>query len=121
MGGGNVLGKAIQSSGLLGYLSDAITFGNISSPLLLVDSEFCNIYYIFVLALPLSNPWLAFVFILLFSGSVANFISHTVASLILMPIIVNIGITLGIPKMMVIGTAFSGKKSTSVPHFLVVH
>ncbi len=27
VGGGNVLGKAIQSSGLLGYLSDAITFG----------------------------------------------------------------------------------------------
>jgi phosphate transporter len=85
VGGGNVLGKAIQSSGLLGYLSDVITF-----------------------ALPLSNPWLAFIFILLFSGSVATFVSHTVASLILMPIIVNIGITLGIPKMMVIGTAFAG-------------
>lgn len=27
VGGGNVLGKAIASSGLLGYLSDAITLG----------------------------------------------------------------------------------------------
>ena len=27
VGGGNVLGKAIASSGLLGYLSDAITYG----------------------------------------------------------------------------------------------
>jgi hypothetical protein len=28
VGGGNVLGKAVSSSGLLGYLSDAITLGN---------------------------------------------------------------------------------------------
>ena len=27
VGGGNVLGKVVQSSGLLGYLSDAITIG----------------------------------------------------------------------------------------------
>jgi hypothetical protein len=27
VGGGNVLGKAVSSSGLLGYLSDAITLG----------------------------------------------------------------------------------------------
>lgn len=85
VGGGNVLGKAIASSGLLGYLSDAITMG-----------------------LPLNNIWLSFILILCFACGVATFVSHTVASLILMPIIASIGLTLEIPQALVIGSAFAG-------------
>lgn len=86
VGGGNVLGKAIASSGLLGYLSDAIT-----------------------LTLPLSKPWLAFAMILCFCNTTATFVSHTVASLILMPIIASIGMTLDMPQEVVIGSAFASK------------
>lgn len=85
VGGGNVLGKAIASSGLLGYLSDTITIG-----------------------LPLSQPWLAFALILCFTGTIATFVSHTVASLILMPVIASIGSTLDMPVEVVLGSAFAG-------------
>lgn len=92
VGGGNVLGKAIASSGLLGYLSDAITAG-----------------------LPLGSPWLSFVLILCFACGVATFVSHTVASLILMPIITAIGMTLEIPQALVIGSAFAVSAAMGLP------
>eukprot|EP00981_Chlorochromonas_danica_P001007 scaffold233_cov174-Ochromonas_danica.AAC.47 len=92
VGGGNVLGKAIASSGLLGYLSDAITQG-----------------------LPLNDPWLSFVIILCFACGVATFVSHTVASLILMPIIASIGLSLEIPQVLVIGSAFAVSAAMGLP------
>ncbi|RYH12506.1 hypothetical protein EON65_38140 [archaeon] len=67
------------------------------------------------IGLPLDSPWLAFVIILLFSCSVATFISHTVASLILMPIIYSIGETLNIPQALVIGSAFSISAAMGLP------
>lgn len=84
VGGGNVLGKAVESSGLLEYLADGIT-----------DT------------LPLKKHWLALVCILLFSSVIATFISHTVAAIILMPIISRIGISLAIPEVVVVGSAFA--------------
>ena len=69
-------------------------------------------------ALPLGYPWLALVIILLFCLAAATFVSHTVASLILMPVIATLGIDLGMPEVAVIGSAFAG--TYSAPHFLDV-
>eukprot|EP00599_Poterioochromonas_sp_BG-1_P000069 CAMPEP_0173146114 /NCGR_PEP_ID=MMETSP1105-20130129/8290_1 /TAXON_ID=2985 /ORGANISM="Ochromonas sp., Strain BG-1" /LENGTH=531 /DNA_ID=CAMNT_0014060233 /DNA_START=102 /DNA_END=1697 /DNA_ORIENTATION=+ len=92
VGGGNVLGKAIGSSGLLGYLSDAITA-----------------------VLPLSSPFLALICVLFFCCTVATFVSHTVASLILMPIITSIGLSLDIAQPMVVGSAFAISAAMGLP------
>ena len=43
---------------------------------------------------------------------ISTFVSHTVASMILMPLVTQIGMNLHIPKMMVIGTALSGNHSS---------
>lgn len=51
--------------------------------------------------------------ILCFAGVVATFVSHTVASIILMPIISKIGVTLGMPEVMVVSSAFAGWLETS--------
>lgn len=61
------------------------------------------------LALPLQNPFLALICVLFFCCLVATFVSHTVASLILMPIITSIGVSLEIPEEMVLGSAFASK------------
>jgi di/tricarboxylate transporter len=60
-------------------------------------------------ALPLASPWMALVVILLFCLAAATFVSHTVASLILMPVIASLGVSLGIPEIAVIGSAFASK------------
>lgn len=59
-------------------------------------------------ALPLGQPWMALVIILLFCLTAATFVSHTVASLILMPVIATLGISLGMPEIAVMGSAFAG-------------
>jgi len=92
VGGGNVLGKAVQVSGLLEYLADGI-----------ID------------ALPLRSPWFALVFILFFVMTVAVFVSHTVSAIILMPIIARIGVTLQIPEVVVIGSAFAVSGAMALP------
>lgn len=60
--------------------------------------------------LPLSSPFLALICVLFFCCTVATFVSHTVASLILMPIITSIGLSLDIAQPMVVGSAFASKK-----------
>ena len=92
VGGGNVLGKAVQVSGLLEYLADGI-----------IDT------------LPLRNPWLALIFILSFVLTISIFVSHTVASIILMPIIARIGVSLQIPEVVVIGSAFAVSGAMALP------
>jgi len=59
-------------------------------------------------ALPLGEPWMALVIILLFCLAAATFVSHTVASLILMPVIATLGISIGMPEVTVMGSAFAG-------------
>ena len=86
MGGGNVLGKAVESSGLLGYIADGITK-----------------------SLPLGYPWLSLLCILFFCGGIATFVSHTVAAIILLPLIARIGVSLAIPEVVVVGSAFASK------------
>jgi phosphate transporter len=52
---------------------------------------------------------MALVIILLFCLTAATFVSHTVASLILMPVISTLGISIGMPEIAVMGSAFAGK------------
>ena len=92
VGGGNVLWKAVDSSGLLAYLAAGI-------------SE----------SLPASSPWLALLCVLFFCGTIATFVSHTVASIILMPIIVRIGVSMHMPEVMVIGSAFAVSAAMALP------
>lgn len=56
---------------------------------------------------------MALVIILLFCLAAATFVSHTVASLILMPVIATLGIDLGMPEVAVIGSAFAGNPRTN--------
>jgi anion transporter len=92
IGGGNVLGKAVGSSGLLIYVTHDI-----------------------LSILPLDNPWLANVGILVFVCLVGTFVSHTVAAIILMPIIVSVGVTLEIPEVVVIGSALAISGAMALP------
>jgi phosphate transporter len=92
VGGGNVLGKAVQVSGLLEYLADGI-----------VDT------------LPLNSPWLALVFILFFVMTISVFVSHTVSAIILMPVITRIGVSLQIPEVVVIGSAWACSCAMALP------
>jgi phosphate transporter len=92
LGGGNVLGMAITSSNLLSQMADII-----------------------IKMLPYSDPWTTLVIVLFFCLVVSTFVSHTVASLILMPIIAEVGLQLGKPKMFVIGAAFAVSGGMALP------
>jgi phosphate transporter len=92
IGGGNVLGKAVESSGLLTYLTIGITS-----------------------SLPVTRPWIALLYILLFCGTIATFVSHTVASIILMPAIARIGLSMHMPEVVVIGSAFAVSAAMALP------
>lgn len=73
--------------------------------MIIIINNICIIY----LGLPYDDPWLTMLCILMFCLFVATFVSHTVASLILMPVISRIGMDLGIPKTVVVGSAFASK------------
>lgn len=92
VGGGNVLGKAVDSSGLLEYIVHGI-----------IDD------------LPLESPWLALLSILTFCGVIATFVSHTVASIILMPVIAHIGVSINMPVTTTIGSAFAISAAMALP------
>jgi phosphate transporter len=65
--------------------------------------------------LPLGRPWIALVYILLFCGTISTFVSHTVASIILMPVIARIGVSMQIPEAVVIGSAFAISAAMALP------
>lgn len=114
VGGGNVLGKAVSSSGLLAYISGDITHGKRwylavfrwKPHFWTAQVTYLNFIHA---ALPLSQPWVALLVILLFCLTAATFVSHTVASLVLMPVISSLGISIGMPEIAVIGSAFASK------------
>lgn len=60
-------------------------------------------------ALPLDQPFIAFALVLCFCMTVATFISHTVASLILLPIILAVGQTLGMAEVVIMCSAFTSE------------
>lgn len=66
---------------------------------------------------------MALVIILLFCLTAATFVSHTVASLILMPVIATLGISLGMPEIAVMGSAFAGNYTCqqSYTRFVFTH
>ena len=92
VGGGSVLGKAVQSSGLLQEIAVTITNGLITS-----------------------QPWVALLIILSFICAVSTFVSHTVASIILMPVIARIGVALHMPEIVTIGAAFAVSAAMALP------
>ena len=92
VGGGNVLGKAVQTSGLLAFLTRCISA-----------------------SLPVGNVWLSFVLLVAFTGVVATFVSHTVAAIIMMPVLASIGEHLHDPVMIVIGSALAISAAMTLP------
>ena len=92
IGGGNVLGEAVTSSGLLNYISEDVTA-----------------------VLPMQHFWPAMVCILLFAASVATFVSHTVAAIILLPLIAKLGTHLGDPVGIVICSTLAISAAMALP------
>jgi phosphate transporter len=88
-----------------------------------------------VVALPLQYQWLSMVYVLCFCGTVAVFVSHTVAAIILMPIVfqvssavllsslccrfitsvVQVGVALKVPEVVVIGSAWAISAAMALP------
>ncbi len=92
VGGGEVLGKAVASSGLLNCITHEL-----------------------LQVIPHQNEWLALCAILCFVCIVGTFISHSVAAIILMPIIVRMGIHLKMPEVVVIGSALAISSAMALP------
>jgi phosphate transporter len=90
IGGGNVLGEAVSRSGLLNTLSQSL------------------IQY-----LPSGNVWIITVSLCIFVLSLTTFVSHTVGSIILLPIIVQMSIEIGHPHIPVISCALAISAGTS--------
>jgi len=92
LGGGNVLGKAIESSRLLDYIVDAL-----------------------FAALPQNHPMVMMGEILFFTLVISTFVSHTVAALILMPLIVEIGVQMGDAAGIAVPAAFAISAAMALP------
>ena len=92
VGGGNILGKAVESSGLLKDIAVAITS-----------------------VLPLDSRIAAMGCIYLFTAIASTFVSHTVASLIVMPVISQVGVSLEAPLPVVVGTALAVSAAMALP------
>eukprot|EP00904_Undaria_pinnatifida_P009467 jgi/Undpi1/5650/HiC_scaffold_2.g00924.m1 len=86
LGGGNVLGKAIASSQLLDYLAHCI-----------------------------DNRFLLLVEVVSVTMCISTFVSHTVAALILMPIIVEVGVKCGNPVLLGMGAALAVSSGCALP------
>jgi di/tricarboxylate transporter len=84
IGGGNVLGEAVSRSGLLNTLSQSI-----------------------IMYLPSGNVWVITLSLCAFVLTLTTFVSHTVGSIILLPIIVQMSIEIGHPHIPVICSALA--------------
>ncbi|TDH67603.1 hypothetical protein CCR75_000085 [Bremia lactucae] len=92
IGGGNVLGDAVQRSGLLDTLSQSV-----------------------INALPSGNVWMVTVSLCTMVICLTTFVSHTVASIILLPIIVQMAIQIGDPHIPVICCALAISAAMALP------
>ena len=92
IGGGNVLGTAVTSSGLLVNISAGVTA-----------------------VLPMNTFWPALVCILCFCVLVATFVSHTVAAIILLPLVVQLGTKLENPVAVVVCSTFAISAAQGLP------
>ncbi|RHY74686.1 hypothetical protein DYB30_013011 [Aphanomyces astaci] len=84
--------NAVQRSGLLGTLSHSL-----------------------IQALPSGSVWLTTVLLCMLVLGLTTFISHTVASLILLPIIVQLSIEIGQPQIPVISCALAISAAMGLP------
>eukprot|EP00462_Mataza_sp_D1_P021927 CAMPEP_0175143722 /NCGR_PEP_ID=MMETSP0087-20121206/13644_1 /TAXON_ID=136419 /ORGANISM="Unknown Unknown, Strain D1" /LENGTH=615 /DNA_ID=CAMNT_0016427931 /DNA_START=40 /DNA_END=1887 /DNA_ORIENTATION=- len=92
MGGGLCLGNAVQSSGLLDSISDALTRT--------LDGQ---------------GLWVQFFVFNLVSAVIANFISSTVAAIIMLPVFAQVGLSQGHPRMFVVSTAIMCSGAMGLP------
>ncbi|TMW62994.1 hypothetical protein Poli38472_005612 [Pythium oligandrum] len=92
IGGGNVLGDAVQRSGLLNTLSQSV------------------IQY-----LPSGSVWVITISLCMLVLSLTTFVSHTVGSIILLPIIVQMSIEIGHPHIPVISCALAISAAMALP------
>lgn len=69
------------------------------------------------IALPAASPWISLFYLLCFCTAVSTFVSHTVAAIILLPIVTTVGISLDIPEVVVISCAFAGKDISCFLYF----
>ncbi|CAK4700216.1 unnamed protein product [Aphanomyces euteiches] len=92
IGGGNVLGEAVTRSGLLETLSHSL-----------------------IKALPSGSVWQSTLFLCLLVLGLTTFISHTVASLILLPIIVQLSVEIGQPQIPVMSCALAISAAMGLP------
>ncbi|CAM9360297.1 unnamed protein product [Chrysoparadoxa australica] len=92
LGGGNVLGKAISDSRLLHYLAKGIVHN-----------------------LPRDNQWLLLVEMVCATVVIATFVSHTVSAIILMPIIIKIGVDVGMPVQLGVCSALAVSAASALP------
>uniref|UniRef100_A0AAV1TLV3 SPX domain-containing protein n=1 Tax=Peronospora matthiolae TaxID=2874970 RepID=A0AAV1TLV3_9STRA len=92
IGGGNVLGDAVHRSGLLDTLSKSV-----------------------IHALPSGNVWVVTVSLCGLVVCLTTFVSHTVASIILLPIIVDMAIQIGHPHIPVVCCALAISAAMALP------
>ncbi|CAH0482525.1 unnamed protein product [Peronospora belbahrii] len=92
IGGGNVLGDAVHRSGLLDTLSKSV-----------------------IHALPSKDVWMVTVSLCSLVVCITTFVSHTVASIILLPIIVQMAIQIGHPHIPVICCALAISAAMALP------
>lgn len=91
IGGGSALGLAVQESGLLDLLTDAVQ-RQLSS-----------------------SPWLLIVELTLVIVGATTFVSHTVAALVLMPLVVQLGEEAGVERIAVLLGAFACSTACALP------
>jgi di/tricarboxylate transporter len=60
----------------------------------------------------MDSPRVAVLIVLMFVCLVSTFVSHTVAALILIPLVLKLGVSMHIPAVMVICSAFAGMYSS---------
>ena len=90
--GGSVMGGAIQSSQLLNLIAFKLSKVLGSVPL-----------------------YFAYLIVLLFMGVVASGISHTVSAIIVLPLVRQVGLDLGYPKLLVMGGVLAASGAMGLP------
>lgn len=91
IGGGNALGLAVRESGLLAILTELARERLASSPWLLVSQ------------------------LVLILIAATTFVSHTVAALVLMPLVVDLGVAAGVPERAVLVGALACSAACALP------
>lgn len=66
-------------------------------------------------AIARDSSYTALLCVLAFAMAIATFVSHTVAAIIVFPVITKVGVDMGCPEVMVIGSALAGKSLTVCP------